>query len=299
MSDEGRIVGICGNRGFEWYGGTGELVVPPGATGTTYVTAVANGGYLAGSSYFGSKQHGWVRRPDGTFTIIRDGAGRPVDWAWPEDVTPAGLVVGWRIVSLDTGRKEAFKWSETLGFVPLRAPGRPWTIARAVNDAGGTVVGEASVSAAAGITAARWTLLGGYSTLPPLGYVARAVDINASTTIVGNDTDDLGLRPITWSSIGTPSVVPWAGSGEGRDITDRGRVTGFVNVDAFRRRPATSYGGVAELIPMPYWAVYGWGEAADACGSVAGTVSNDDWSDGRYAPTIERAVLWRKVGCDR
>lgn len=300
MSDDGRIVGYCSSGdAFEWFGGVASRVLPPGST-LAYATAVATGGRVAGYARIGGQMVGWARRADGTFALIRDASGALVENVIPNDITPTGVVVGQHFNSV-SGHYEAFKWSETLGYQLLGAAGLPYSVAEAINDAGGVVVGQAGTSSATGTRAARWTLVGGYSTLPPLRSVASAVDINVGGTILGNDFFAPGTRPITWTA-GVPTLVSWPGDGTAQAITERGRVTGsiytYVGGAIVGRRPATSYGGVAELLPMPIGTFFGVAVGAHRCGSVAGFVANDDSRDGRYAPTVERAVLWQKSGCD-
>lgn len=298
ISDDGRIVGACNGLAVEWVGGIANPMprLPGFLNGTA--TAVATGGVVAGYGYNGTSRQneGWLRGADGRMTVIAD-RGIPVPEAIPSAVTPAGVVVG--CTRSGGACTRAFKWGPTSGFQRLPHGAAVASSAVDINSAGGIIVGyivEGGLN-----VAVKWTLVGGLVRLPALGTGgSRAWAINGAGRIVG-EAYGTDWRPVAWTS-GPPSLIPWPGAGSAKGVSERNRVVGEVTTLVGGRTvtwfAATEKDGLAQMLPRPFWALTSRARGVDRCGSVVGTLANDDARDGTYAPTIERAALWRRVGCD-
>jgi hypothetical protein len=297
MSDDGRIVGDCDYVAAEWVGGVARRITPPGLHNTR-ATAVATGNYVVGrgTNDRTGVREAWLRRPDGRFVTITDVRGAPLINAFPRDVSPAGVVVGYTQTAT---RNFAFRWSEALGFQNLD-PGGASSSAEAINNAGGITVGHV-VWVVGTHEATTWSLAGGRRRVRTLGRDGADInDINDSGAMVGWDITS--NAPVVWSPMGVPSLAPWPGKGWGQAISAKGRVAGqyaiIVGGRYVNQYATTSIGTTWEVLPRPSWALTSWGLAVDRCGSVAGFMTNDDFRDGDDTPTIVRATVWRRVGCD-
>ncbi|MDE0803682.1 MAG: hypothetical protein OSA99_10195 [Acidimicrobiales bacterium] len=219
--------------------GTGypEAVVPPSGAPSVSVLAISDNGIVAGNhGSFGTRQTGFVLRPDGTFVTLPSPAGD----SGVLDVTPVavaddGTVVGTYHAVADTCRSIAAvcgfratpnadgeSYSVETFTTPENQPFRPTAI-------GGT--GNGIVVASGGRT---WTEAGGYQDLQGVaadrGGVARA--ISASGALVGTVSPEDGIvQPAYWASpSATPVVIPMLGgdlNGSGEDLNELGQVAGW------------------------------------------------------------------------
>lgn len=219
--------------------GTGypEAVVPPSGAPSVSVLAISDNGIVAGNhGSFGTRQTGFVLRPDGTFVTLPSPAGD----SGVLDVTPVavaddGTVVGTYHAVQDTCRNIAAvcgfratpsadgeSYSVETFTTPEDQPFRPTAI-------GGT--GSGIVVASGGRT---WTEAGGYQDLQGVavdrGGVARS--ISASGALVGTVSPENGVvQPAYWASPdASPVVIPMLGgdlNGSGQDLNELGQVVGW------------------------------------------------------------------------
>jgi probable HAF family extracellular repeat protein len=231
-------------------------------------------------------QTGYVVEDLGTL----EGDTSSVAWA----VNASGDAVGWSTGPTGT---RAFLHTDAGGMVALPGlPGRPWTVARDINDAG-VAVGSANAGGTDVGRAVLWND-GSVRDLSTLGNgsYSEAWGINNLGQVVGwsytNGGNGLtGVHGFVYSEAeGLRDLTPDSDNGSALDINDAGQVTGYKTAlggyHAFRWEAGT----FVDLGVLPGFAhSFGW--AINASGRVAGSSSSASGNAERLVRSSEGAPL--------
>ena len=203
------------------------------------------------------------------------------------DVNADGtVVVGHSVAELG---RQAVRWTADVGLVSL---GGTSSAARAIDDSGQTIVGEAKVSQSPG-DAVVWIDTQGPTALPRQ-YIGPA-DRSSADVISGDgqvidgemwQSGAFGPAGLVWHTLGSPSIVPYIAKGSSHDGSV---VVGYGGYS----RPYTTHFALRGLERLPYATlcitpVLCDSEAADVdSGGVLAVGHSYDTQDGRT-----RATLW-------
>ncbi|HEV2293705.1 MAG TPA: DUF3466 family protein [Tepidisphaeraceae bacterium] len=185
--------GSTDSRPFQWHGGVLTGITVPGG-GYGYASNVGGGGHVVGWYATGStpsqRAFAWQ---GGTFTALSSLGG---DRAAAKDTTGAGdAIVGWSDTA--AGGRRATLWRNGTIMDLGSLSGWHDSVANAMNDGGGTIVGQVNRYQLDGSrpgVAVIWRngLLQPMSNADPQGYGSYAADVNESGQVVGTRASSVG-----------------------------------------------------------------------------------------------------------